>query len=104
MRCGPRWSSSPRDRSVQFVRSIIRAGTPAVAHRPPGRRPRDRKAIILVAAGELFAERGFAAVGMNDIAQRIGITGGAIYPHFPGKDAVLDARRWHSSSWGHSAG
>jgi len=47
--------------------------------------------MILAAAAELFAERGFAAVGVADIAERVGITGGAIYRHFPSKDAVLEA-------------
>lgn len=55
------------------------------------RRPRDRKATIVTAAGELFAARGFAGVGIDDIGERVGITGPAIYRHFPSKDAVLDA-------------
>jgi AcrR family transcriptional regulator len=59
--------------------------------RAPARRPRDRRDMILAAAAELFAERGFAAVGVADIAERVGITGGAIYRHFPSKDAVLEA-------------
>ena len=28
---------------------------------------------------------------MQEIAERVGITAGAIYRHFPSKDAVLDA-------------
>jgi AcrR family transcriptional regulator len=67
-------------------------------HQNPGgiaidrpRRPRDRKAAIVAAAAELFAARGFAAVGIDDIGQRVGITGPAIYRHFKGKDAVLEA-------------
>jgi len=71
-------------------------GTPpaeaeTVAHPAPARRPRDRRDTILAVAAELFAERGFAAVGVADIAERVGITGGAIYRHFPSKDAVLEA-------------
>jgi AcrR family transcriptional regulator len=53
-------------------------------------RPPDRKAAITRASAKLFAEKGFAAVGMDDIGAAVGITGPAIYRHFPGKDAVLE--------------
>ena len=43
------------------------------------------------AARELFAERGFAATGRDEIAERAGVTHGALYHHFDGKDAVLRA-------------
>ena len=55
------------------------------------RRSGSTKADIVDAGAALFAERGFAAVGVQEIAERVGITGGAIYRHFPSKDAVLDA-------------
>src|SRR5262245_42266357 len=61
------------------------------ARRGSPRRPRDRRDTIVAVAAELFAERGFAAVGVADIAERVGITAGAIYRHFPSKDAVLEA-------------
>jgi AcrR family transcriptional regulator len=57
----------------------------------PKRRPKDRKATIVAAACELFAERGFAPASVNEIADRVGITGGAIYRHFAGKEALLEA-------------
>lgn len=53
------------------------------------RRPRDRKAAILEAAADLFAGQGFVSVGIDDIAAAVGVTGPAIYRHFPGKDAIL---------------
>jgi AcrR family transcriptional regulator len=46
---------------------------------------------IVAAAADLFAERGFAAVSVQEIGEAVGITGGAIYRHFPSKDAVLHA-------------
>ncbi len=55
------------------------------------RRSPSTKQEILTAAADLFAERGFTAVSVADIATRVGITGGAIYRHYPSKDAVLDA-------------
>jgi AcrR family transcriptional regulator len=44
---------------------------------------------ILAAAEELFYERGFDAVGVDDIGERAGITGPAIYRHFSGKAEIL---------------
>jgi AcrR family transcriptional regulator len=56
-----------------------------------GRRPKDRKATIALAAAELFCVRGFHNVGINDIAGAVGISGPAIYRHFATKEAVLAA-------------
>src|ERR1700737_3812227 len=53
--------------------------------------PRSRQAMILKAAKELFYERSFAAVGVDEIGQRAGVTGPAIYRHFRGKDEILAA-------------
>jgi AcrR family transcriptional regulator len=52
-------------------------------------RPRDRKEQIITAAGELFYRRGFHNVGTEDIAQSVGITAGALYRHFKGKQDLL---------------
>ena len=51
--------------------------------------PRSRQAMILKAAKDLFYERSFAAVGVDEIGQRAGVTGPAIYRHFRGKDEIL---------------
>jgi AcrR family transcriptional regulator len=48
---------------------------------------RDRK--ILEAAQRLFYERGFDAVGIDEVGEAAGITGPAIYRHFSGKDEIL---------------
>lgn len=48
-----------------------------------------RRAAILASAVELFSRHGYAAVGMNQIGAAAGITGPAIYRHFPSKAAVL---------------
>lgn len=46
----------------------------------------------LIAAGrELFAERGFAAVGTEEIVRAAGVTRGALYHHFDGKRALFEA-------------
>jgi AcrR family transcriptional regulator len=48
-----------------------------------------RDEAILTAAAKLFRERGFHAVGVDEIGERAGVTGPAIYRHFSGKDEIL---------------
>ncbi|MFI6284186.1 TetR family transcriptional regulator [Streptomyces sp. NPDC051018] len=55
------------------------------------RRPKGRRVIIETAAAELFADRGYAATGVGDIADRVGVTSGAIYRHFAGKEDLLQS-------------
>ncbi|GGS49806.1 TetR/AcrR family transcriptional regulator [Actinokineospora fastidiosa] len=55
----------------------------------PVRRPRDRKAQLATAAADLFRRHGYHAVGVNDIAAAVGITGPGMYRHFQNKQAVL---------------
>jgi AcrR family transcriptional regulator len=45
--------------------------------------------MILTAAKELFYEKSFAAVGVDELGERAGVTGPAIYRHFKGKDEIL---------------
>ena len=44
---------------------------------------------ILTAAAALFAERGYRATSMQEIAQRVGITKAALYYHFAAKEDLL---------------
>jgi AcrR family transcriptional regulator len=53
------------------------------------RRPRNRRALLADAAAELFRERGYHQVGVNDIAAAAGVTGPAVYRHFRGKQDIL---------------
>jgi AcrR family transcriptional regulator len=46
---------------------------------------------ILDAAGGLFAERGVAAVGMNDIARTAGCSRATLYRYFENREALHDA-------------
>lgn len=58
----------------------------------PNRRSRlksDRRVQLLSAAERLFAERGFLAVRLEDIGAAAGVSGPAIYRHFPNKESLL---------------
>jgi AcrR family transcriptional regulator len=52
-------------------------------------RPRNRRELIAEAAGRAFSERGYHAVGMDDIAASVGITAAALYRHYPNKYALF---------------
>lgn len=56
-----------------------------------GAHPRDTRAQILAVATELFAEQGYEATSLREIAERLQITKAALYYHFPGKDDILRA-------------
>ncbi|MDI3315599.1 MAG: TetR/AcrR family transcriptional regulator [Mycobacterium sp.] len=49
----------------------------------------DRRWQLLSAAERLFAERGFLAVRLEDIGAAAGVSGPAIYRHFPNKESLL---------------
>lgn len=60
--------------------------------RPRWHRRKDaRPAELLAAALEVFAERGFAAARLEDVARRAGVTKGTIYLYFKNKDALFKA-------------
>lgn len=49
----------------------------------------NRRAALIRSAARLFAERGFSAVSTGDIGEAVGMSGPALYKHFPSKDALL---------------
>ncbi|HYO01885.1 MAG TPA: TetR/AcrR family transcriptional regulator [Mycobacterium sp.] len=49
----------------------------------------DRRSQLVAAAERLVAEHGFLAVRLEDIGAAAGVTGPAIYRHFPNKEALL---------------
>lgn len=67
-----------------------RAQTTEVAAAPPvRRRPKNRKAQIATVAAEAFSERGYHGVSIDEIAKAVGISGPALYRHFPNKYALF---------------
>lgn len=54
-----------------------------------GRRPANRRELILAAAIELFHRRGYHATGVDDIGEAVDVSGPAIYRHFASKEDIL---------------
>lgn len=51
----------------------------------------NRRAELMASATRLFAERGFGAVSTADLGDAVGMSGPALYRHFPSKEALLCA-------------
>jgi len=51
---------------------------------------------LLATAVRLFGERGFDAVATKELALAAGVTIGALYHHFPGKEAIYQAAFLHA--------
>jgi AcrR family transcriptional regulator len=71
----------------------VTRGTPTAASATSRRllaRP-ERRAAILKAAAEAFAEKGFAGTSMEHVAAAAGITKLIVYRHFSSKEALYEA-------------
>lgn len=75
--------------STLDAQGAVAAAAPPRTER--GRQKADRRAAILSAAATLFAEHGYAGVTIEDLGAAVGVSGPAVYRHFPGKAAVLAA-------------
>src|SRR6059036_4112917 len=65
---------------------------PQAVTKPRWRRRKDaRPEEIISAALEVFADRGFAATKLEDVARRAGVTKGTIYLYFANKEALFKA-------------
>ncbi|MCU1538964.1 MAG: regulatory protein TetR [Humibacillus sp.] len=73
----------------------VTASGGATASGPPAPRRRmpraEREAQILTVAEQVFAENGYQATTMDDIAERVGVTKPLIYDYFGSKDGLLIA-------------
>nr|WP_307433347.1 TetR/AcrR family transcriptional regulator [Pseudarthrobacter defluvii] len=54
-----------------------------------GKAKENRRQALLSAAASLFAANGFNRVSLEDLGAAAGVSGPAVYRHFPGKQAVL---------------
>ncbi|MYY06921.1 MULTISPECIES: TetR/AcrR family transcriptional regulator [unclassified Streptomyces] len=71
---------------VPAPRSARRAAT---GDRATATRPRNRRQLIVEAAGRVFSERGYHTASMEEVASAVGITAAALYRHFPNKYALF---------------
>lgn len=67
----------------------VRIDVQHVSTGEPRRRPKNRKAQIAAVAAEAFSERGYHGVSIDEIASSVGISGPALYRHFPNKYALF---------------
>ena len=61
------------------------------AKEPKRARGKQRVATLIDAGAELFAEKGYEATTMTEIAQRAGAAIGSLYQFFPSKEALAEA-------------
>ncbi len=61
------------------------------AKEPKRERGKQRVAALLDAGAELFAEKGYEATTMTEIASRAGAAIGSLYQFFPSKEALAEA-------------
>jgi AcrR family transcriptional regulator len=54
-------------------------------------RSKTTRTALLGAARRLFAERGYAGVATEEVVRAAGVTRGALYHHFAGKEGLLEA-------------
>ncbi|MER6212171.1 ScbR family autoregulator-binding transcription factor [Streptomyces sp. NPDC001642] len=70
------------------------ASRPSLARRgadPKQERSARTRLRVLVGAAELFTERGFRQTSVKDVADRVEMTKGAVYFHYPTKEALAVA-------------
>jgi AcrR family transcriptional regulator len=63
----------------------------ALAKEPKRERGKQRVAALMDAGAELFAEKGYEATTMTEIASRAGAAIGSLYQFFPSKEALAEA-------------
>lgn len=81
------WLTGPHGTASAYVRP----GAAVTAEPTAAVRPRNRKQLIIEAAGRVFSEHGYHAASMEVIAAGVGITAAALYRHFPNKYALFAA-------------
>jgi AcrR family transcriptional regulator len=92
-------SSSPESQPRRGPKSPPRRSAKAPSGRTPkaplrrtqGERSEATRGELVAAGRRLFAERGYAGVGTEEIVRAAGVTRGALYHHFAGKPQLFEA-------------
>lgn len=89
---------------AKLVGRVVRARLPQTSAVPAevphsGLASQSRWEELLETASQLFATHGYTAVGMDDIAAKVGIAGPSIYHHFAGKADILVAAMNRGAEW-----
>jgi AcrR family transcriptional regulator len=60
-----------------------------MGERTTARRPRETERAFIAAATDLFAEKGYKATSISDLAKELGLTTASLYYHVSGKQELL---------------
>lgn len=84
---------SAKRASKTSAKASVKPGTKTAPRSPARTRkaePAARRAAILEAALHVFAERGFEAARLDDVAKRAGVAKGTLYLYFKDKEALFE--------------
>jgi AcrR family transcriptional regulator len=76
-------AAKPKSKSVK-TRSFLSSGS------PPAQQGNRRRAEILEAATEVFANKGFTGATTRDVGEAAGLLSGSLYHHFDSKEMILE--------------
>jgi AcrR family transcriptional regulator len=89
-KAGSRRSGSTRNKLERGAQAAPKRTAQRKGERASKLHPAARKQAILDAALSVFAERGFEAARLEDVAARAGIAKGTLYLHFSDKEALFE--------------